>query len=62
MGQAPKQTVHVAGCSNHDSQEKSILPSRLIFSKEAFLVHRPGWNPQPQELYADIGRVRLMLI
>jgi hypothetical protein len=52
----------VAGCSNHDCQEKSILPSRLIFSRVAFLVHRPGSNPQPQELCADIGREYIMLI
>jgi hypothetical protein len=33
-----------------------------VFSRAAFLGHRPGSNPQPIELCADIGQVHLMLI
>jgi hypothetical protein len=32
------------------------------FSRGAFLGHRPGSNPQPIELCANIGQVHLMLI
>jgi hypothetical protein len=32
------------------------------FSRAAILGHRPGSNPQPIELCADIGQVHLMLI
>jgi hypothetical protein len=33
-----------------------------VFSRAAFLGDRPGSNPQPIELCADIGQVHLMLI
>jgi hypothetical protein len=36
--------------------------ARQVFSRAAFLGHRPGSNPQPIELCADIGQVHLMPI